>query len=355
MSAGDERPWPDADGRSLAFRTPHQAELLECADIWHESVSDYLARLATQAPPLVLDPFLTLLRHLLETDPERFMVAVEPAEGRVVGFASATQREHVWFLAMLYVRPEAQGHGVGRALLIRVFPGGGVAGAADADPAGDGSTVDGARNGPGVMATCTDSAQPVSNALYASYGIVPRVPMLDFVGRPTGPDAFPSLPAGVRAVSFTEEVGPPTAASAGGSSAGTGHAALAAAVDAIDRDLLGYAHPQDHGYLRRAERQGFLYRAADGTPLGYAYTSAVGRVGPVALLDETLMAPVLGHVLTAVEPPGASVCWVPGVADRAVVALLRAGFRLGSFPGLLCSTRPFATLDRYLPTSLAIL
>jgi hypothetical protein len=65
---------------------------------------------------------------------------------------------------------------------------------------------------------------------------------------------------------------------------------LAAMVDAIDRDVLGYAHPQDHAHLRSTGRTGFVYLNAVGEPLGYGYSSEIGRFGPIAMLDETLTA-----------------------------------------------------------------
>ncbi len=42
-------------------------------------------------------------------------------------------------------------------------------------------------------------------------------------------------------------------------------------------------------------------------------------------------------------------------ADRAVVALLGAGFRMESFPILVCWDRPFADFARYLPISPGLL
>jgi GNAT superfamily N-acetyltransferase len=55
------------------------------------------------------------IRHLLATDPNGCLVA--EVSGEVVGFAQAAQREGVWFLGKLFVRPAAQGRGVGSGLL----------------------------------------------------------------------------------------------------------------------------------------------------------------------------------------------------------------------------------------------
>ena len=169
---------------------------------------------------------------------------------------------------------------------------------------------------------------------------MPRTPVFNLTGRPTDPDDLPHLPEGVQVIHF-----------------GIVHRApeIDAAIDAIDRQTLGYAHPADHAYLRASGRSGFLYRAASGDLLGYGYSSEVGRFGPVALLDETVTAPVLAHLLTAIPPRGATSAWVPGSNDRAMVALLRAGLRIEGFPALLCWTRPFCAFERYLPAGLALL
>ncbi len=314
----------------LTYRPVRPDELGACVEIWRESINDYIGRLGQPEIASETSPLMRLYGHLSTTDPERFVVAVQRApetgEERIVAFASAVVRERLWFLSMLFVAPGVQAAGVGRALLAQVMP-----------PPGTDT----------AMATATDSAQPISNALYSSYGIVPRIPLLNLIGRPERADAFEPLPSGVVPVPF-ESI-------AGGPPDGDGHRVLADAVDALDRELLGVTHPIDHRYLRAESRRGWLYRGPDGAPLGYGYATEAGRVGPVAVRDAALMAPVLGHLTTAVEPRGAFALWLPGNADRAVVAALRAGFRLDQFPVLLCWDRQFADFGRYLPISPGLL
>ena len=327
----------------VTYRPPRPDELADCALVWHASVDDYMTRLGHPLPPPVLEPAVRLGEHLLATDPAHFRVAVKSSPGgrreRIVGFGIGLQREHVWFLSQLYVLPAEQHRGIGRALLSQVLP--------SAPETGAGAAVD---RRPGVLATCTDSAQPISNALYGKLGIVPRVPVFNLVGRPTSPSALPSLPEGIEAVALE----PPELVSHR-NPAGPGKAELRQTIDAIDRDVLGYAHQLDHLFLRVQGRTGFLYRTSAGEPLGYGYSSQVGRFGPVALLDETLTAPVIGHLMHAIQPRGATSVWVPGANDRAMVALLRAGLRIEGFPAMFCWTRPFAAFERYLPAGLALL
>ena len=315
---------------ALTYRPVRPDELEICTDVWRESINDYTRRLNQPDLQTETGPLLRLYTHLQASDPDRFVVATQ-ADGaedggeRIVAFAAALQRERLWFLSMCFVRPHIQAAGVGRRLLAEVGP-------RPTDEAGKET----------VRATSTDSAQPISNALYASAGMVPRVPLLNLIGLPERPDAFGSLPSGISPVPFE-------------ALARAGHAELAATVDGLDRETLGVAHPIDHAYLRAENRRGWLYRGPDGAAVAYGYATEAGRLGPVASRDAGLLAPILGHLSSAVAPRGAFAIWLPGTADRAVVATLQAGFRLEPFPLLLCWDRPFADLSRYLPISPGLL
>ncbi len=326
-----------APGRSgdpvpeLTYRAVVPSELAACAAIWRTAINDYIRPMGQPEIAEEYNPLLRLYAHLQATDPDRFVVATAP-EGsgeRVVAFTSAVARERFWYLSMLFVLPEFQGAGVGRALLARVLP--------------DGEAS--------ARGTAADSAQPISNALYASYGIVPRMPFLNLIGLPDRPEAFGTLPSGVAAIPFDEIAAGP----GGPETDGLGQRMLVDATDALDRELLGFAHPNDHRYLRGEGRRGWLYRGPDGDALGYGYAGEAGRIGPIAVRDEALLGPVLGHLTSAVVPRGAFAFWVGGAADRAIVPALQAGFRLDPFPVLLCWDRPFADFSRYLPIGTGLL
>lgn len=335
---------------AVSYRPVRTDELAACAEVWRDGINDYTRRLNQPDVPPETASLLRLYAHLQSTDPERFVVATMPSSGagqaaggdngggggrgdgsggtggeRIVAFAAALMRERLWFLSMLFVRPGLQGAGLGRALLARVAPADGEA---------------------SFRATATDSAQPISNALYASAGIVPRIPLLNLIGLPQHPDAFGSLPSGIVPTAFADLADGP---------GGEGHRRLAEAVDTLDREVLGVAHPADHRFLRQESRTGWLYHGPDGTAVAYGYATEAGRIGPVAVRDPELLAPILGHLSNAVTPRGAFALWLPGTADRAVVPALQAGFRLDQFPVLLCWDHPFADMTRYLPISPGLL
>jgi GNAT superfamily N-acetyltransferase len=300
--------------------------MLTCAQIWSDSIAEYVGRLNQPWFAGDFEPLRRLLLHFVTQDPTRFVVAVaadEPA--RVVGFGSANLRGSVWFLGMLFVLPPFQGAGVGRVMLDAILPP-----LAERGPHGI------------TLGTATDSVQPISNALYSLYGMVPRVPAFNLVGRPARRDALPGSPAGVRMheTAWADE---------------TAIAREATEIDVIDGALLGFAHPNDHAFLRSEGRRRFLARSESGQLLGYGYAAPSGRIGPIAAVDATLLAPVTAHMIRTVPAPGAYATWIPGSADELFVALLRAGLRIESFPALFLWDRPIADFSRYVPINLALL
>lgn len=301
----------------IELRPATAADLPACERVWREGLNGYLRPLGFPDVPEDNAGLRRLHAHTFSTDPSRFWVGTG-ADGAVVAFGSAVLRQSVWFLSMLFVDPGVQARGVGRAILDRILP----------------SPRDGA-----VLSTVTDSAQPISNALYASLGIVPRMPMFNFIGRPVEGWVPPPLPLGIRAEPIESTADP----------------AFAADRDGLDRDVIGFEHPSDHAFANNPDQRTFAYRGPDGRLAGYGAASLAGRVGPIAVRDADLLAPVLGHLLTTIQPRGASSGWLPGSAGPAVLLALEAGLRIDGFPLLVCWSAPFADFARYLPISPGLL
>jgi hypothetical protein len=155
------------------------------------------------------------------------------------------------------------------------------------------------------------------------------------VGRPEPGFAWPALPKGIQGQRVAE---PETWWDS-------------AEVAALDRSLLGFAHPEDHRFVQEEPRRPFEYRDALGRLVGYGYAGEIGRIGPIAVSEPELLDPVLGHLLAAVQPRGASAVWLPGAAGDALATAIRAGLRIDGFPVLAGWSRPFADYTRYVPTS----
>lgn len=305
-----------ASPAGISIRPALASDLEACHRIWRDGLDSYLGRLGSPPMPEDNPGVKRLHAHTLATDPSRFLVAERGAgdDRRLVAFGSATDRGPLWFLSMLFVEPGEQAGGVGRALLEAMLP----------------EPLDGR-----VLATCTDSAQPASNGLYATFGIVPRMPLFNLVGRPAPGFEWPAAPDGVQ----IERVERPAAWREG------------AELAAFDRSLLGFAHPEDHRFIQDEPRHVFTVRDAGGTLLGYGYAGDIGRLGPVAVEDPGLLAPLLGHLLTTVVPRGASAVWVAGAAGDTLATVIRAGLRIEGFPVLASWSRPFADYTKYVPMS----
>ncbi|MEI7744548.1 MAG: hypothetical protein WCK58_12470 [Chloroflexota bacterium] len=319
-------------------------------------MDDYQGRIGQRPMITDLGPLYRMLAHALATDPERFWVAeggaegeagttggegVKPFEAPVCGFASATVREGLWFLAMLFVRPDLQAAGVGSALLDRAQAGRDVDHGGPAVPGPDQPFDTGIH----TWGMCTDAAQPISNALYARRGMPSRMPIWRLAGEVHRWPALPALPASLAETSFEQLA----------FDGRDGGRRLAEIVNALDREILGAAHPEEHGYLRRDGRSGYLVRdRASGKAVGYTYGSGGGRLGPVATLDPALAPAMLGVAIRETPILGTMAAWVPGTFDEALRGLLDAGLRLEGFPGLVCWSRPELPFDRYVPISLAL-
>lgn len=301
----------------ISIRPATPADLPDAHRIWRDAIDAYGERLGAQPLPRENPGVMRLHAHCIATDPSRFQVAVRASvrgEGRVVAFGSAVDRGPLWFLSMLFVEPGEQARGLGKALLEALLP----------------RPLDGR-----FLATCTDAAQPISNGLYATLGITPRMPMFNCVGRPRLDFEWPALPDAVRVERIDD------------------HVAWRASEElaAFDRALLGFTHPEDHAFVAAEPRHGFTLRSGDGRLHGYGYAGEIGRLGPIAVAEPALLAPILGVLLRTVQPRGASAVWIPGAAGDTLSALVRSGLRIEGFPVLAGWSRPFTDFERYVPIS----
>ena len=246
--------------------------------------------------------------HLLSTDPSSSMVADD--HGRVVAFGIVMRRGSDAFLSFLFVEPQWQGHGLGRATLNACLRG-----------AGEAQRV----------STCAEADQPVSTGLYASLGLAPRAPIYLLRGS-LADDALPRLPDGVRAGPIDRDV-----------------------VAALDLDLLGYRRPADHAFWASSERQGWMFISEGGSLLGYGYAHRSGRIGPVAAVEPFYLPGFLGYLVRSSHVLEGRQLVVPGVCIAALQPLLAAGVHIDGTPAVYCAEGAGPRFDRYIPMSFALL
>lgn len=286
----------------MDFRLIGPADLETCGEVFYEADDELNVRRGLPRSPRNPKPLLRLFDHILRGSPGRGWLAER--DGTVLGFGIAAQRADMTFLSFLFVRPAAQAGGIGRALLEMAM--------ADSE----------------YRAVCIGSAQPISAALYAQYGMVPRVPLFMFSGKPTV--ALRPLPAGT-------EVGP----------------ASIEDVAQLDQEVTGLTRAQDHAAWESWDRQRLgLFRS--GELVGYGYVQSVGRLGPVIVRESVDLLPFVGALMGRLPDVETWLLNVPGPAAETFQTLLKAGLRLEGPPLVYCATELRIDHSRYLPSTFAL-
>jgi GNAT superfamily N-acetyltransferase len=257
------------------------------------------------APPSIAFP-----KFCLAEDPDGLWVAEDG--DTIVGFGFSWMTGKFWFLSQLFVRPEMQAKGIGQALLSKTL-------------------IQAERNGAANRALITFAYNIASIGLYLNNGLYPREPLYRMAA-PAQTVAQNLADAGYDATPIASWPKPDE---------WTGR---------IDQELLGFRRDLHHkfllgGFAARAIR---IERAGRGA--GYAYISAQGHVGPLAIAPD---ADAKGVVTTALRcalesGPGRVSMVVPGRADVVMQAVLALGFRI-EVPLVLIASRPFGNWYNYLP------
>ena len=286
----------------MELRPVTQSDIESCVGVFYAADEALSRGLNLTVMPRNPQAIERIFRHVSETTPHRAWLAEDG--GTIIGFGMAIERGELTFLAFLFVMPDAQAAGVGAALYEQCMP----------------ST--------GYMATCIWSVQPVSAALYARNGLVPRVPMYTFTGRPRTP--LPPLRNGLALTSITPDE-----------------------LDELDREVVGFTRRVDHEAWQRWERRPFALR--DGSDLvGYGYAQPVGRLGPAVVRQSEDLLPLVGALMAELDPPEDWMVHVPGVAAETFVGMLQSGMRFDGPPILFCATRDGIDHSRYLPATFAL-
>jgi GNAT superfamily N-acetyltransferase len=271
-------------------------------EVFYEADDELNVRHAMPKTPRNPMPLLRLFDHIVRESPERAWLAER--DGRVEGFGIAAQRADMTFLSFLFVRPDAQARGVGRALLERAMV------------------------NSEYRAVCIGSMQPISAALYAQYGMVPRVPMYMFSGKPA---------TTLRALPAAHEIAPVN---------------IEDLAD-LDQEVTGLARPNDHAAWEKWDRQRLgLYES--GNLVGYGYVQSVGRLGPVVVNEAEHLLPFVGALMGRMPDVETWLLNVPGQAAETFETLLKAGLRLEGPPVVYCATELRIDHARYIPSTFAL-
>ncbi len=246
----------------------------------------------------------------LSRDPEGLWVA-ENGEA-IVGFGFSWMAEKFWFLSQLFIKPGIQSKGIGQALLSKTL-----------------RQAQGADN----RALITFAYNVASTGLYIKHGLYPREPLYRMVAPAS---AVEQNGAAADYHASPIELSPQSLDWMG----------------RVDAEVLGFRRDPHHGFLLGDMAARAIRIEQAGRPAGYAYISAEGHVGPLAIAGDADAEGVVTAALScALEAGPKQVSMiVPGRADRILRAVSALGFRIVE-PYVLMSAKPFGNWSNYLPSN----
>ena len=287
---------------------PAKFEDLEDAERVVQAAGNEL-RVRNGRQPWPAPPSIAFPEFCLAEDPDGLWVAERG--DTIVGFGFSWITETFWFLSQLFVRPETQAKGVGQALLSKTL-------------------MQAQRNGATNRALITPAYNIASTGLYLNNGLYPREPLYRMAA-PAQAVAQSLVDAGYDATPIAPWPEPREW------------------MAAIDEALLGLRRDLHHRFLLGGAARGVRVERA-GAPAGYAYISAEGHVGPLAIAPNAdAKAVVVTALRCALEGgPGQVSMMVPGRAEIVMQAVLGLGFRIDD-SYVLMTSRPFGNWCSYLP------
>lgn len=287
----------------LVLRPGTPADSRACYEVFLPAIRDLTARLGSpwQPDPEQLWPRLRPMYEHLADHAAEWWVAEQPGSGQLAGYARSVERGGLFELSELFVHPERQSAGLGRALLERAFP-----------------------LGRGEVRAIIATTDVRALRRYHASGTFARFPIAALEGPPS---ADAPLDPGLEIVAAT--------------------AADVPTLRRIEADVLEFDRGDMFDFLL-ADRRGFLYRR-DGRVVGFAFVGERG-IGPMAALDPADQAGMLAHVERVAAETGRTEVGfeVPMVNEVAMTHLLGRGFRMDSFFTFLLSSRPFGRFDRFI-------
>ena len=298
-------------GTNIGLRRGRIEDARPAFDLSIAAMSDLFAR---QGAEWMLDPeaFWTslepILTHLATTAAE-WWIAIDEADGSIVGYSRSIERGGMFELAELFVRPDHQSAGLGGRLIDKAFPVG--------------------RGDVRVIVATTDVR---ALARYYRAGTVVRFPIASMTGapqqQPTGAEAgdLQSIPTTLDNI---------------------------ADLAAIEEAVVGYPRRADYPWLIE-HREGHLFRR-DGRAVGFAFVSRDGS-GPIAALEAADQVPILLHAEGRAHALGMDEfsVEVPMPNEVAMRHLLGRGFRIEPPLTMLMSSVPFGQFDRFIPFGPAV-
>jgi GNAT superfamily N-acetyltransferase len=292
----------------ITYRPAKLEDLEEAERVVQEAGNEL--RLRHGRKPWPAPPPIAFPKFCLGEDPDGLWVAEHG--DTILGFGFSWMTEKFWFLSQLFVSPKAQAKGIGQALLSKTL-------------------MQAEHNRATNRALITPAYNIASTGLYLHNGLYSREPLYRVAAPAQAVERY-LVDAEYEATPIAPWPEP------------------AEWTRRIDQELFGFRRDLHHKFLLGgiAARAVRIERA--GSTAGYAYTSAEGHVGPLAIAPEADPKAVVTTALRCALESGPSQVSmiVPGRADVVMRAVSALGFRIEE-PYVLMASRPFGDWGNYLP------
>jgi ribosomal protein S18 acetylase RimI-like enzyme len=293
---------------AILYRPARIDDIQVVSDVYWQSVLDiYRAHgFGYKRQTYPLNPYYAFA---LQEEPDGFFVAEDA--GKIVGATISWVRGRLWFLSHLFILPEHQDKGVGKALLSKTLE-------------------YGERRKSDIHGVITMAFNPASIALYMKYGMYPVE------------DIYLLTLEADKAWQIPESL-PGTSSEGISTSSIQSHE-----LSLIDNEVLGISRPLHHRFFQESKRaSGYLLRYK-GRAAAYVYIWPDGRIGPVAALPDAPYREVLKAFIALARKANPELSMmVPGSNRIALEVAFSLGFTI-SMPYLLLSSQPFGAWDRYI-------
>lgn len=286
------------EGTASDSRAAFDVSMLAMKDLFVRH--GYEWKLEPEAFWKVLDPFLT---HLAEHAAE-WWIAEDRNDGKVIGYARSVERDGLFELSELFVRPENQSAGLGKALLDKAFP---------------------SARGQVRAIIATNDVRAL--ARYYGAGTAVRFAMFSMTGQPKRTaEEHDVLRIGAADIGEFAE---------------------------MERAVVGHARNADYPWLLR-NREIYKYRNA-GRTVGFGCFSETGQ-GPIVALEPDDQPAILEHFEALAQSRGMeSISFqVPSINAVVMHHLLERGYKIDSPPGFFMSSEDFGQFDRFVSFAPAI-
>lgn len=271
-------------------------------DLSMAAISDLFAR-QNQPFPVEPDAFWHVLQPYLShlaAHAAEWWVVEDTSDGSLVGHARSVDRDGLFELSELFVKPSAQSAGVGKSLMKRTFPVG---------------------RGEVRLILATNDLRAL--ARYYAADTVARFGMASLSAAPE-----------------------PTDDHTGDLDVRTGTPDDTSVIAEIERAVVGYSRAADYPWLFD-QRESYLYRR-HGRVVGFAFLGVTGS-GPMAALEPADQRLMLLHLEQRAHEMGVDELnfQVPTVNSVAMNHLLGRGFKFDAPLNMFMSNREFGQFDRF--------